>query len=88
MYFPGVLGHVLKQVIPPLPYSTIPNYPHAAIPGHEGQLLVGTLEDIPLIVFQGRAHAYQGFSLAEVCKLKKMTNAHSLLFRQRSLLGC
>ena len=69
MYSPGVLGHVLKQVIPPLPYSTIPNFPHAAIPGHEGQLLVGTLEDIPLVVFQGRAHAYQGFSLAEVCKL-------------------
>ena len=69
MYSAGVLGHVLKQVIPPLPYSTIPNFPHAAIPGHEGQLLVGTLGDIPLVVFQGRAHAYQGFSLAEVCTL-------------------
>ena len=87
MYSPGVLGHVLKQVIPPLPYSTIPNFPHAAIPGHEGQLLVGTLEDIPLVVFQGRAHAYQGFSLADVCKLKIKTYSESLLFRQHSLLG-
>jgi len=61
----GVLGHVLKQVIPPIPYSTIPNFPTASIPGHEGKLLVGTLLDIPLVVFQGRVHTYQGFSLAE-----------------------
>eukprot|EP00092_Neocalanus_flemingeri_P009284 GFUD01009990.1.p1 GENE.GFUD01009990.1~~GFUD01009990.1.p1 ORF type:complete len:295 (+),score=66.70 GFUD01009990.1:88-972(+) len=61
----GVLGHVLKQVIPPIPYSTIPNFPHAAIPGHDGQLLIGNVGDIPLVVFQGRVHTYQGFSLAE-----------------------
>merc|ERR1711892_546641 len=46
----GVLGHVLKQVVPPIPYS-----PQAAMPGHEGQLIAGTLEGIPLVVFQGRA---------------------------------
>ena len=67
--FAGVLGHVLKQVVPPIPSSTIPNFPQAAIPGHEGQLIAGTLEGIPLVVFQGRAHAYQGFSLSQVYTL-------------------
>ena len=67
----GVLGHVLKQVIPPIPYSDIPNFPHASIPGHEGQLVVGTIEEIPLVVFQGRVHAYQGFSLAQVTTLEE-----------------
>ena len=66
-YFAGVLGNVLKQVAPPIPYSTIPNFPQAKLEGHDGKLLVGLLEDIPIVVFQGRAHAYQGFTLSEVC---------------------
>jgi len=78
----GVLGHVLKQVIPPIPYSTIPNFPHASIPGHEGQLVVGTLEEIPLVVFQGRVHAYQGFTLAQTAfpaRLLKLLGAGKVL---------
>jgi len=78
----GVLGHVLKQVIPPIPYSDIPNFPHASIPGHEGQLVVGTIEEIPLVVFQGRVHAYQGFSLAQTAfpaRLLKLLGAGKVL---------
>merc|ERR1711892_87575 len=78
----GVLGHVLKQVVPPIPYSKIPHFPQAAIPGHEGQLIAGTLEGIPLVVFQGRAHAYQGFSLSQTAfpaRLLKLLGAGKVL---------
>ena len=50
---------------PPLEYKEIPNYPFNAFPGHEGKLLLGTLGSAQCVVFQGRAHLYQGFTAAE-----------------------
>ena len=55
----------VDPLIPPLDYKEIPNYPFTAFPGHEGKLLLGTLGKAQCVVFQGRAHLYQGFTAAE-----------------------
>lgn len=48
-----------------IPYSDIPHFPVSTVEGHQGQLLFGTLNHVPVIAMQGRFHYYEGYSLKE-----------------------
>jgi len=47
-----------------LSYSEIPNWPRATVMGHSGRLAIGQLQTRPVMVMQGRAHFYEGHSMA------------------------
>jgi len=49
-----------------LPYTDIPNFPRATAPGHDGQLLLGTLYGKPCVAMRGRVHMYEGYSAQDV----------------------
>jgi purine-nucleoside phosphorylase len=49
-----------------LPYQDLPHFPQATSPTHQGRLLWGRLAGRPVLVFQGRVHAYEGYSLSQV----------------------
>jgi len=49
-----------------MPYSEIPHFPRATVEGHSGRMVAGELGGAPVIVLQGRAHAYEGYSPREV----------------------
>jgi purine-nucleoside phosphorylase len=49
-----------------IPYDIIPDWPVSTVIGHQGHLVVGKLEDKEVIVMQGRAHYYEGYSMAQV----------------------
>ncbi len=49
-----------------LPYAEIPHFPRATVEGHPGRMILGILDDVPVLVMQGRVHAYEGYSLQEV----------------------
>ncbi|MBS3149672.1 purine-nucleoside phosphorylase [Candidatus Woesearchaeota archaeon] len=40
-------------------YSEIPNFPLTTIPGHEGNLIIGSISQVPIIVLKGRKHYYE-----------------------------
>jgi purine-nucleoside phosphorylase len=40
-------------------YKDIPYFPTLTVPGHEGTLIAGFLEDIPIIGLKGRKHYYE-----------------------------
>src|SRR3989338_10332974 len=42
-----------------IPYSEIPNFPITTIVGHEGKMLIGSLEGVPIIGLKGRKHYYE-----------------------------
>lgn len=42
-----------------IPYGEIPNFPTTTVPGHEGKMLIGKLEGIPVIGLKGRKHYYE-----------------------------
>ena len=62
------LGGFATQIENPvvLPYSEIPHFPQSTAPGHSGRLLVGTLNDIPIAVMQGRVHGYEGYTASQI----------------------
>lgn len=48
------------------PYSKLSGFSVGRVPGHEGRLLLGRIEGIPVWVLSGRAHFYEGFPLSSV----------------------
>jgi len=49
-----------------VPYREIPGFVSSTAQGHAGRLVIGTVENIPVLAMQGRVHLYEGYSLEEV----------------------
>ena len=62
------LGGLAERVQLPvtIPYDEIPYWPKSTVQGHTGKLLSGSLFGVQVLVQQGRAHFYEGYSMAEV----------------------
>jgi purine-nucleoside phosphorylase len=62
------LGGLAESIEMPtfIPYPQLPYWPVSTVIGHSGQLVIGKLEGQPVIIMQGRAHYYEGYSLAEL----------------------
>ena len=62
------LGNFASQVESPttIPYADIPHVPQSTVVGHSGKLVLGTIAGIPIAVMQGRVHAYEGYTMAQV----------------------
>ncbi len=61
----GVLTEDFENLIT-IKYSDIPSFPVSTVSGHVGELLIGTINDVPIIAMNGRFHYYEGYSLEEV----------------------
>ena len=67
-----ILGSGLSKAVPPLaametiPYSQIPGYPRTTVAGHEGKLLLGQYNKVPVAIMQGRFHYYEGHSMESI----------------------
>ena len=62
------LGSVAGQIVTEarIDYSAIPHFPRSTTPGHAGQLVCGNLEGVPVVAMEGRFHAYEGYSYAQI----------------------
>lgn len=74
------LGHLAQLVIPVrrIDYHTIKDFPAEARPmgGHKFEATIGTIDDVPVVVYPGRPHLYQGYTAREVSSLVR--HAHDL----------
>ena len=49
-----------------IPNAQIPQWPISTVQGHKGRLVVGKLEGVKVVVLQGRAHSYEGYSMGRI----------------------
>lgn len=49
-----------------IPYDQIPGWPVSTVPGHSGRLVIGKLAGQTVLVQQGRAHYYEGYSMSQI----------------------
>src|SRR6476620_1109446 len=49
-----------------IPYEDIPGFSRSTAQGHAGKLVVGKIDQVPLLAMQGRVHFYEGYSLEQV----------------------
>lgn len=67
-----VLGSGLSElagaIVDPdvIPYEEIPHWPVSTVVGHSGRLVIGELENHVVLAQQGRAHFYEGYTMAHL----------------------
>lgn len=49
-----------------VPYTEIPGFARSTVAGHAGRLVLGKIEDVPIVAMQGRFHYYEGYAFDEV----------------------
>ncbi len=82
------LGHIAENLTEAvvIPYKEIPGFPVSTAPGHASQLIIGKLSGVPVILFKGRFHLYEGYRMEQIafpirclkllgCKTLILTNA-------------
>lgn len=65
-----------------IPYEEIPHFLRSTVVGHAGRLLIGKLENVPVVVMQGRFHFYEGYmvqALTLPVRVMSMLGAHTLI---------
>lgn len=60
----GATAAITDRVV--IPYDQIPHIARSTAHGHSGQLVCGMLEGVPVVVMEGRQHAYEGYPLQQI----------------------
>lgn len=75
------------KVVEVLDYKDIEGFPVSTVPGHKGRFIFGYVEDVPMVIMQGRVHYYEGYSMEEVTlpiRLMKLMGAKTLFLTNAS----
>ena len=83
------LGNFAKvvDVKAELPYSEIEGFPVSTVPGHAGKFIFGYINEVPVVLVQGRVHYYEGYPITDVVlptRLMKMMGAKVLFLTNAS----
>jgi purine-nucleoside phosphorylase len=58
------VDHIQVEAI--LPYDEIPSFIAPTVEGHQGRLILGQVQNVPVAILQGRIHYYEGHDMASV----------------------
>lgn len=64
-----------------LDYHEIDGFPVSTVSGHKGRFVFGYVNEVPVVIMQGRVHYYEGYSMEDVVlptRLMKMMGAEIL----------
>ena len=83
------LGDYADQidVVATLDYKEIEGFPVSTVPLHKGRFVFGYVEDVPVVIMQGRVHYYEGYPMTDVVlptRLMKMMGAKVLFLTNAS----
>lgn len=85
------LGEMANSINDPItiPYKDIPHFPVSRVPGHAGQLVIGSLEGKNVLCMQGRVHFYEGWSMDKIVfpvQVMKMLGIETIILTNAA--GC
>ncbi len=83
------LGHFAEtvEIVETLDYKDIEGFPVSTVPGHKGRFIFGYVQDVPMVIMQGRVHYYEGYSMKDVTlpiRLMKLMGAKLLFLTNAS----
>lgn len=70
-----------------LDYHEIDGFPVSTVVGHKGRYIFGYIQDIPVVIMQGRVHYYEGYDISDVVlpiRLMKLMGAKVLFLTNAS----
>lgn len=77
----GALAESVEQATL-IPYQELPSWPVSTVQGHQGRLVLGQLEGKDVMIMQGRAHYYEGYSIAQIglpVRVSQRLGVHTLI---------
>lgn len=62
------LGGIAERIEDPVrvPFAELPGFARSTAQGHRGEVLLGTLVGVPVLVLAGRFHLYEGWTIEQV----------------------
>ncbi len=54
------------KVVDIVDYKDIEGFPVSTVTGHAGRFIFGYIENVPVVVMQGRVHYYEGYNITDV----------------------
>lgn len=75
------------QIETVIDYHDIKGFPVSTVEGHKGRFVLGYVEDVPVMIMEGRVHYYEGYSMSDVVlpiRLMKMMGAEILFLTNAS----
>ena len=54
------------EIVKTIEYSDIEGFPVSTVIGHAGRFVCGYINEIPVIIMQGRVHYYEGYTMQDV----------------------
>ena len=78
------LGELADEIniVATLKYSDIEGFPTSTVAGHKGRFVFGYIENVPVVIMQGRVHFYEGYPMSDVVlptRLMKMMGIEILI---------
>ena len=61
----GSLADAIESPVA-IPYTSIPHFLPATVPGHIGQVVLGSFAGIPVALLRGRIHLYEGYTPQQI----------------------
>ena len=60
------LGELAERVTTPVrvPFADLPGHPQPTVAGHAGEMVLGRFAGVPTVVWRGRLHFYEGYTMA------------------------
>lgn len=62
------LGAFVDRIENPtiISYNDIPHFHRTTVEGHKGRLIIGKIDEVEVVILQGRFHCYEGLSMEDV----------------------
>lgn len=70
------------QIEQTISYTEIEGFPTSTVAGHKGRFVFGYVQNVPVVIMQGRVHYYEGYLMSEVVlptRLMGMMGAKKLI---------
>src|SRR5437762_14265864 len=61
-------------------YKKLPGFPPVGVSGHMGQLFIGELGEIPVMILSGRSHYYEGHDMPAVTFATRVLAAYGIQY--------
>lgn len=82
----GAFADGIKAVAT-ISYNEIEGFPVSTVQGHKGRFVFGYVENVPVVIMQGRVHFYEGYTMEDCVlpiRLMRLMGAESLLLTNAS----
>ena len=70
------------SIMQTIDYKEIEGFPSSTVAGHKGRFVFGHVNDVPVVIMQGRVHYYEGYPMTDVVlptRLMGMLGAKKLI---------